>query len=321
MEERKIACITGASGFVGKHLSLRLIEENWEVHAIVRETTKQENLQELLTKGVNIHCHNKNTSLLQILKTAKPQIVFHLAAAVWTEHTYQSIDELIQSNITFGTKLLEAMAQNNCRKFINTGTYWQNYQNESYNPVNLYAATKEAFDKIIKYYNEAEKISTITLKLFDTYGPDDTRKKLMNLLKMIQQEEKELEMSKGEQLIDLVYIDDVVNAYVKAAERLLKEENIENETYAVSSGRVLPLKKVIEIYEKMQGKKLNIKWGAKPYRKREVMIPWNKGKTLSNWKAEIMLEEGCKMIQCNKLPMGGGQGYTKQYDMKVCLAA
>lgn len=295
MREKRIACVTGATGFVGYHLSLYLLKEGWRVHAIVRNASNYQKLQN--TSREQIHFHNYDEEdLIEILKKIKPQIVFHLAAAVQHEHTYASIEELVQSNITFGTKLLEAMAQNNCRNLINTGTYWQNYKNEEYNPVNLYAATKESFEKIIRYYKEAENFQTITLKLFDTYGPGDSRKKLFNLLSEALRERKELCLTRGEQKIDLVYIDDVIKAYIKAAAYLMKADNEKQGTYVVSGRKTISLKQVVETYEKVVGEKLYIQWGGRNYRKREVMTPWNQGRILPGWKAGIMLEEGIKRM-------------------------
>ena len=69
----------------------------------------------------------------------------------------------MSSNITFGTQLVEAMVANGCYQFVNTGTSWQHYENDEYNPVNLYAATKQAFEDILRYYVETSALRVITL--------------------------------------------------------------------------------------------------------------------------------------------------------------
>jgi nucleoside-diphosphate-sugar epimerase len=78
--------------------------------------------------------------------------VIHLAALVQSQkHSSQDIDRLLDTNIKFATKVLEISVSANVQWFINTGTFWQNFQNAEYSPVNLYAATKQAFEIIAKY--------------------------------------------------------------------------------------------------------------------------------------------------------------------------
>jgi len=201
---------------------------------------------------------------------------------------------LIRSNVLFGNQLLEAMKVSGVRFLINTGTSWQHYNNEDYNPVCLYAATKQAFEAILEYYVQACDIKAITLKLFDTYGPNDPRQKLFHLLNKAAMSGEPLDMSAGEQLIDLVHVDDVVDAYMIAAQRLLDGKVSVHEDYAVSSGCSLPLKELVALYSDATGWNVNVNWGARPYRFREVMRPWDKGRAIDGWRPKIALGKGLK---------------------------
>lgn len=299
MPDMKVALITGSTGFIGSNLAVQLLKEGWQVHAVVRPTSKLTRLKDKSKNQIIFHLHHKKNTLHQILKKVAPDIVFHLASMVLVQHKYEDIPELIDSNVSFGTQLLDAMIENKIYNFINTGTYWQNYENKSYSPVNLYAATKEAFDKILQYYQEISPLKAITLKLFDTYGPDDPRPKLLSLLDKVGKSGSRLNMSNGEQLIDIVYIDDVIRAYMLSARYLLEEKENYCGTYAVTSEKPIMLRNLVRIYEETIGKNLNIRWGARPYRDREVMVPWNVGKKLSQWKAEIDLQTGIKKIYLN----------------------
>jgi len=291
---KKVALITGATGFVGSHLVKRLVKEDWDVHIIVRGQSGLDIISEIKEK-LTIHIYDETTdNVIGILDKVKPKIVFHLASLFLAEHQSKDIEQLIKSNLLFGTQLVEAMAINGVYKLVNTGTSWQHYNNEDCSPVNLYAATKQAFEAILKFYAEATPLRAITLKLFDTYGPNDIRPKLFNLLKRVAEEQKPLAMSPGEQLIDIVYIDDVVDAFVMAAERLMNDKVEHYEDYAVSSGSPLKLRDLVKIYEEVIGRKLPIEWGGRPYRAREVMVPWNRGKVLAGWKAKVNLKDGIK---------------------------
>ena len=230
--------------------------------------------------------------MIQCVADAKPNVVFHLASLFLSQHEIKDIDALIQSNVLFGNQLLEAMRVNTIHNIINTGTSWQHYNNEDYNPVCLYAATKQAFEALLEYYVQAFDFKAITLKLFDTYGLDDPRPKLLNLLNKAATSGQTLDMSAGEQLIDLVHIDDVVEAFMIAAQRLLENKSTKHEVYAVSSQKPLPLKELVELYSRSIDKPININWGARPYRFREVMKTWDKGELINGWKISKNLNIG-----------------------------
>lgn len=287
----RTALVTGVSGFVGSHLARRLLAEGWRVHGVVRPESKVTPLP-TAGEGWALHRHDGTTeALVAIMAEVQPTVVFHLASLFLSEHQPRDVVALIQSNVLFGTQVVEAMARQKLRLLVNTGTSWQHYENRAYSPVNLYAATKQAFEAVLQYYVEACGLRVITLKLFDTYGPDDPRPKLMNLLKRVAVENQPLAMSPGEQWIDLVHVEDVVQAFLVAAERLRAGIVEGHERYAVSSGQPLSLRELVRQVEQTLGRALPIVWGERPYRAREVMQPWN-GERLPGWVTEVELRDG-----------------------------
>jgi len=287
----KIALVTGASGFVGSHLAARLIADGWQTHLVVRDAAHPR-LQRFAGKAA-LHVHDgTQAGMTAIVGATKPTVVFHLASLFLAQHKPEDTGALITSNVLFGTQLLQAMVDQGVKRLVNTGTAWQHFDNAAYNPTNLYAATKQAFADVAQYYVEALGVKMITLELFDTYGPDDPRPKLMALLKKLAATGERLEMSPGEQVIDLVHIEDVCAAFVLAAERLLRGEVTGAETYAVSSGAPLKLRELVAVFEGVVGKKLAIEWGKRPYRPREVMVPWRGGRMLPGWGVRVRLQEG-----------------------------
>jgi nucleoside-diphosphate-sugar epimerase len=290
------ALVTGATGFVGSHLVRRLLAENWKVSIIIRPQSKLEVLKDC-QEHLNILEHDGTTHhMMKIIGSLNLDVIFHLASLFLAEHHPRDIQPLIQSNIMFGVQLVEAMVRYEIYHLINTGTAWQHYQNLDYSPVCLYAATKQAFEAILKFYVESTSLKVVTLKLYDTYGPGDFRNKLFGLLQRSSETQEPLLMSPGEQWLDLVYIDDVVKALLIAASRIQNQPAHSGEDFAVSSGQPVPLKKIIELYESILGKKLPVHWGAKPYRAREVMFPWNRGRILPGWHPKVDLDEGIKRI-------------------------
>lgn len=288
----RVALVTGATGFIGGSLISRLTRENWRVHIIFRKNSELPKTPEILaTTG---HAYDGTTEgMIDLVKSVKPDVVFHLASLFLSQHQTKDLEPLILSNIMLGSQLLEAMRVNGVRRIVNTGTSWQHFDNADYNPVCLYAATKQAFEDILTYYTEDASIQAITLQLFDTYGPKDPRPKLFYLLGKASGTQEVLAMSPGEQLIDLVYIDDVIDAYLCAADRFdISSEK--HQVFAVSSGKPITLKKLVQEYEEINCQELPIAWGARSYRQREVMVPWNRGRPLDGWAPKISLPEGIR---------------------------
>lgn len=296
----KRALVTGATGYIGSNLVNTLIREGWGVGVIVRSSSSLKLISDVSDKIDVYEMSDASDCMLDIVGKAKPDVVFHVASMVLNEHKPEEVTALIASNITFGTQLLEAMVAHGIMRFINTGTYWEHYENKGYNPVNLYAATKRAFQDLLQFYVEARGVKAITLKLFDPYGPNDPRPKLLNLLMKIAKTGETLAMSLGEQKIDLVHVDDVVNAYLIAAQRLLEGKVQGHEQYGVGTGNPITLRVLASIIEEETGKKLNIDWGARPYREREVMKSCDHLTGLKGWDADISIEKGIAMMLFQK---------------------
>lgn len=290
--------LTGITGFIGSHLAKRLLDEGNEVHAIVRKSSKINELPEKLQNDVIFHVYDENHSIMNVMtnlcKGGKPDIVYHLASLYLSDHKYEDIAELIDSNVTFGTKLLDSMRANNIINFVNTGSFAQHYKETDYNPVNLYSATKQCFEDILKLYTEMYNIKAISLHLFDTYGSGDKRRKIFNLFKEIGESGETLAMSPGEQLINMTQISDVVDAFILTGKYLYEARYDICGIYGVSAGNPVKLRDLAAIFEKVSGKKLHIEWGGRPYREREIMVPWSSYKTLPGWQPKVNLEEGIK---------------------------
>ncbi len=290
----RVVLVTGASGYIGGHLVSRLARDGWQVHMVVRKGSLLPAAPEF-SQAVK-HTHDGTTEgMIRLVAEAKPEVIFHLASLFLAQHEPGDVEPLVLSNVLFGSQLLEAMRVNGVSQIVNTGTSWQHYNNDDYSPVCLYAATKQAFEDILAYYSEAASIKAVTLQLFDTYGPDDPRPKLFHLLNKAAKSREVLAMSPGEQLIDLVYIDDVIDAYLCAI-AALGVLPVGHHVYAVSSGKPVPLRELVSIYEKAVGVNLSIDWGKRTYRPREVMVPWNRGRSLAGWYPRVSLSDGIRRI-------------------------
>ena len=295
MSVARVALVTGAAGFVGGHLARRLLADGWETHAIVRSSSNATTLRGVLGSG-SVHVHDGSTvDLIDVLRRVHPDIVFHLASVFVAEHLTDDVDPLIRSNVLFGVQLLEAMTIAGVSDIVNTGSYSQHYEGREYSPVSLYAATKQAFQDILQFYCEVRGLRAVTLELPDTYGPDDKRPKLFSLLDRTARSGETLQMSPGEQLLDLLHVDDVVHGYEVAADGLLSGHLPSPSQYQLSSGSLVRVKDVVELYRQATGRTVSVAWGGRPYRVREVMEPrspvpvlpgWAPSRSLAEWLAE-----------------------------------
>ncbi len=304
---KQIAIVTGATGYVGQSLANALFDANWTVYCVVRNRLAA--LETLAVPGSNIIVYDGSyESLLQLPDCHDSQaVLFHLASQASYDCPGENVTQMLEANITFGTQLLEAMGQLGVDKLINTGSYWQYDQTGGYDPVCLYAATKQAFDNIIQYYTDSRNINCITLTLFEVYGINDPRKKLLALLAHAKSVDAPIQLSPGLQKLDMTYISDVTAAYQIAAQQLMStREGKVNQCYAINSGTTVTLQQLISQYEQVHDTQLNIAWGARPYRQNEVMSPWQPAPEdhLKGWQALVGLKEGLAMIKDNENKKG-----------------
>ncbi|MFZ2889616.1 NAD-dependent epimerase/dehydratase family protein [Sulfuricurvum sp.] len=284
--------ITGATGFIGQNLVKSLLNKGYSITTIVRHNS---DISSIDSRAEVFRYSGEITELIALFQNKQFDGVIHLASLFLASHRTEDISSLVFSNIQFGTELLEVCKLSETKWFINTGTFWQHYHTDNYNPVNLYAATKQAFEDIAKYYTETSNMVFTTIKLNDTFGPHDPRNKVFNLWYRLSQTDDTLEMSPGEQIIDICYIDDVIGAYETMIDNLMNtSERVKNKTFSVRSKERMSLINLSKIFEKAIGKPLNIQWGKRDYREREVMTPWENGENVPGWEAKYTLDEAIK---------------------------
>jgi nucleoside-diphosphate-sugar epimerase len=299
-DPEKSALVTGATGYVGGRLTRHLLAEGWELSLLVRKSARREHLADLRGSYRVIEHDGTTAAAIEILRAARPRFVFHLAALAVAEHQPQDVDDLIDTNVRLGVQLAEAMVRTETPFLVNTGTFWQHDADSAYAPMGLYAATKQALQDVLQFYASSTQLRMVTLKLTDVYGPADPRGKLLSMLAGWKPGDAPLVFSPGEQLLDLVYVDDVVTAYLHAAELLASGRSGLEASYFVSAGRLLSLREVVGVFQRVSGREVAIQWGGRPYRPREVMKPWL-GPRLPTWAPQISLEDGIRNILASQV--------------------
>lgn len=284
MTDRR-ALVTGATGFVGTSLVRRLVTGGWTVDALVRRAAAD------LPEAVHSYVIPADIDhLIGLVGELAPTHCFHLATAFRGVHQPADIAPMIEANLGFGTALAEAVARVPGARFVNTGTVWQHYDAAAYSPVSLYAATKQAFRDLLVFYAEVEGLAVHTLELTDTYGPADPRAKLIPFLLRAGAEGTALQMTDGTQLIDLVHVDDAVGALLATADAPA------GETYGARGDGAITLRELIDRFQTATGLSLNVEWGARAARPREMMRPWMTADPPPGWAPQIRLDDGLRAL-------------------------
>lgn len=283
------ALVTGATGFIGRRVVHMFIEQGWEVHAIVRPTSDCKVLPEKLTRHVD---DGSRRAIESAVGEASASVCLHLAGLSIGTHEPDDVSELIAANITFPARLAEALSYPTAPLFINAGTYWQHVSSSPHQPPALYAVTKQAAEDILHFYAGIGQLRVVSLKLPNSYGPYESRPKLINILLTAVATGQQVELSSGDQYVDLVYVDDVARAFLIAAEQFMDTETPLWRSYSVSSGSPLRVREVASWVEQVTKAPVPALWGARPYRRHEMFKPLNVGPPLPGWQPQVSLEEG-----------------------------
>ncbi len=287
--------LTGGTGFIGSHLTKKLISEGHQLTLITRPNSSTHTLPYTVQP---IPYDGSYESLLPAFTTSSIDAVIHLAAFSQFDTNAADISPMIAANLTFGSHLLEAMAHHNCPYFINTGTFSEHKTTADYSPCCFYASTKHAFSAIVDYYCQERNITALTLKLTDSYGTNDPRQKLFQFLADSHQKGQVLDMTPGQQMIHLTHVDDICHAYLIGLNHLTTQPQHSHQHYFVA-GNPHRLQDVVKTYQQITGQCLTINWGGIDYRPSQVMQPFI-GACLPQWQPTITLEEGIASLHLSK---------------------
>ena len=304
MDQNKVL-ITGATGFIGSHLTQRLIQEGFKVGILKREKSNIWKIKGLLDKIVTYDVDLRDTQeVSKAVSHFRPDVIFHLATYYAVEHKPQEISLMIDTNVLGTVNLLEASKESMVKLFVNTSSCFVYKESENklredadLSPLNLYALTKLQAEQACSFYAEKYGLKTITFRLFPPYGPADHERRLIPYVIKSLFEGEKLKLTTGEQRWDFVYVGDIVDVYFK----LLSVPDLpqKHETFNIGTGNVVSIREVVSRIKEITDVALEPDWGAIPHRKNEVWFTCadiSKAENFLGWQPKIqMLEEGLKL--------------------------
>ncbi len=294
--------ITGATGFIGSHLTRRLVAQGARVTVLARPTSNLHVLDGVMER---VEIHHADVSQRDALRRAfeaiRPEIVFHLAA-VGMSQPFVAVEVALRTNVHGTVNLLEAAQQTGVQRFIHSGTayeYGQRNQvheiglDEGLDPINTYAASKAAAWAFVRMYARTFGLPAVTLRLYHVYGPGQPPMTLIPSAICAALEGRDFPMTAGQQKRDFVYVDDVVEGYVRAA----LAPGVEGKSIDLGSGQSFEIRQVVQHLFEMTGATGRPLIGALPYRPGEIMnqvADTQAAREFLGWQAITPLEEGLR---------------------------
>jgi len=298
MINSKTVLITGATGFVGSCLTHRLVRVDCDLHIIKREQSNIWRIKDILNR---VAVHNVDLidgdSLEKLVKNIAPEIIFH--TATYGGYPFQKdVNKIIQTNIMGTINLVNACLKVGFSIFINTGSSSEygiksKPMNETdlLEPNNNYGVAKASPTLFCQAKARSEKLPIVTLRLFSPYGYYEELTRLVPSVIISCLTGKNPKVSSPEPVRDFIFIEDVLDAYVKAA----NVPNAGGEIFNIGYGQQHSVGEVVNKIIKLTGGKVNPEWGVIPKRINEPTI-WqadiSKAKNILKWKPKCNLEKG-----------------------------
>ncbi len=282
--------VTGANGFIGSHLCLRLCQEGAELHAVYRS-------QRPVDAGDQRWWQADLADVEQVRKIvvkARPEVIFHLASHVKGAPGLEHVLPTFQSNLQSTVNLLTVAAETNCRRVVLTGSLAEpEVENGETFPSAPYAAAKWASSGYARMFHALYKLPVLIARVFMVYGPaqmDFTKLVPYVTLSMLQG--KTPKIGSGERLVDWIYVSDVVDGFLALAQA----SDVDGATLDLGSGSLISIRGIVQQLAASIGGGVNAEFGALPDRPLEPTRLAKTAETFARigWKPQVSLQEGLK---------------------------
>ncbi len=271
--------ITGPDGTIAKKL-INNLPKKFKVYTISSKAIKKNSKIEK-----NFIYKNDYLKLKKYLYKINPKIIIHLSTK-WKKFDGLSNKDLIDTNITFSSYLLDIVSDLKLKIFINTSSYTQINSKGDFKPFNFYSASKEAFTRILYYFYLNKKCKIINLRIMNVYGTSLDKRIVNYIFSHIKEKKNIIHINDIDAYVDLIHIDDVVSAIIN----LIKVNNYKDYkrfSYDLSSKKQIKIIQLIKLIEnitnykfkKIISKKTFNEYIEVPYRDKRL-INWNNKKSL-----------------------------------------
>lgn len=305
----KKVLVTGSEGFIGSHLTERLVELGAEVTALVQYNSFN-NWGWIDTFDNNIKNSIKVVTgdvreydgMKRIIKGQ--EVVFHLAALIAIPYSYLSPMAYVRTNVEGTTNVLEACREYDVQKIIHTSTS-ETYGTALYVPIDEkhpmqgqspYSASKIGADKIAESFYKSFNLPVATIRPFNTYGPrQSARAVIPTIISQILAGKTEIKLGSLTPTRDFNYVKDTAEAFIKIAE----SEKTVGEVINAGSNFEISIGDTVEKIINIIGRDVKIICDDERIRpeKSEVNRLWadnSKIKELTEWRPQYDVDSGLR---------------------------
>ena len=286
--------LTGATGFLGSYLLDSLISNGYKVVILKRSNSDTSRIKHLFADFKSYDVDSESFELA--FENNIINCIIHTACNYGRRG--DSPHRVLETNLMFGLRVLEAGIKHKVETFINTDSFLPKH-------INSYSLSKNHFFDWLQF--NSKNLRIINLKLENFYGPEDDETKFVGwLLSQFNKRVDEIQLTSGNQKRDFIYIQDVVSAYLTVLSKVESLPNIID--FQVGTGTSIKVKdfvlKLKKTYEDFYGSiSSKLIFGAIPYREGELMdikVDNYRLKDLG-WHPEINLHKGLELtIKRNK---------------------
>ncbi len=259
--------VTGCTGFIGSHLTDRLLKEGFEVVGIDCFTDyysikiKERNIRNAL-KAEKFKLIRKD--ILRMKEFPEVDYVFHQAAQPGVRTSWgKNFETYIKNNVLATQKLLEFYRDQEIKKFLfaSSSSVYGNVplpmkEDSLLRPISPYGVTKLAAENLCYIYFKNYGVPIVCLRYFTVYGPRQRPDMAIYIfVRAILNANKITVFGDGNQVRDFTYIDDVIEANI-----LSMKKGLVGETFNIGNGSALSINDLIKKIEKLVGKEADIKY-------------------------------------------------------------
>ncbi len=299
--KNKRVLITGADGFMGSHLTERLLGYNALVSVYIHNH-ELKNLNHVKNKLKEIMIGNiSDKETTELIIKNNPQIIFHLAANDYIPDSIKNPEEVNKTNIIGSFNVLEAaksLKDKGLERLVFTSScvvYGTNLnamkETDLFKPNTPYAATKGAGDLFSHAYHHTYNLPISIIRPFNTYGPKKTKDVIpLFIKKALKNEEIGLDGG-GKATRDFTYVDDMIDAFLIMG----MDEKAIGEAVNFGSGKDISIKDLAEkIVEYCTSDSKIVSKPERPGQDIRSCCDNSKAKNLFNWQPKVLIDEGIK---------------------------